>query len=344
MSRRILSLCFPTCNRKEKLIATVRTLLACPDNRFSITISDNVSTDDTVRELKDIKDDRLCVFSLDKKVPAYENYNQVIQFANSEYVLHVLDKECINPQYLTDFLDFLESEQPNFGLVDIFGKNDTERFILYQKGIESIQNGGGGGDTHPSGFYYKKSLYEVEYKRISSIIEGGNLWVLDIVSAGLGAQYDSIVYYKPLVSYNKSVILSGKTMSPYTHKTIYWYGGMRVASLMLFVKSIKSLELINAQNKEIILYSILERHLLNMIWTQINFFKDEYRCSHYGLKTCNIGIIESVRWIIVMIYSFCKEVGSSIPLKFSKLLSPFIKGLLTAIKQTHPNILLLVRK
>ena len=68
--------------------------------------------------------------SLDKKVPAYENYNQVIQFANSEYVLHVLDKECINPQYLTDFLDFLESEQPNFGLVDIFGKNDTERFIL----------------------------------------------------------------------------------------------------------------------------------------------------------------------------------------------------------------------
>jgi len=42
MSRRVLSLCFPTCNRKEKLIATVKKLLACSDNRFSITISDNV--------------------------------------------------------------------------------------------------------------------------------------------------------------------------------------------------------------------------------------------------------------------------------------------------------------
>jgi len=327
MSRRILSLCFPTCNRKEKLIATVRTLLACSDNRFSITISDNVSTDDTVRELKEIKDDRLCVFSLDKKIPAYENYNQVIQFADANYVLHILDKECIDTEYLVDFIDFLEREKPNFGLVDIFGRNTTERFCKYSKGVSSILNGGGRGDTHPSGFYYRKDLYSLEYERIKPIIKDGNLWVLDIVSAGLGARYDSVVYYKPFITYNKSEILSGKTMSPYTDKTIYWYGGKRIDSLKLFIKTIITQNEIGRIEKEHILYSMLEGHLLNMVWTQVVFFQDKQRCNHYGIETRKIKAKESINWMNCMIKDFCKEVKYSIPLRFLKLSIIYVKGL-----------------
>lgn len=327
MSRRLLSLCFPTCNRKEKLIATVKKLLACSDNRFSITISDNLSTDGTVKELKDIVDERLCVFSLEKKVPAYENYNQVIQFANAVYVLHILDKEIIDTEYLVDFLDFLEKEQPNFGLVDIFGRNKTERFCKFSKGVQSILYGGGKGDTHPSGFYYRKELYSLEYERIKPIIKDGNLWVLDIISAGLGARYDSVVYRKPFITYNKSEILSGKTMSPYTDKTIYWYGGKRIESLKLFLKSIATLKNLEKGEKEQILYSMLQNHLINMLWTQVVFFQDKQRCEHYGIETRRIRTKESIKWMNCMIKEFCKEVEYIVPLRLLRLSIIYVKGL-----------------
>lgn len=338
MSKFLLSICIPTCNRKEVLVATIEKLLTCKDDRFSITISDNQSEDGLIEEISKIDSNRLFVLSTPPKIAAYANYNQVIQIAQAEYVLHVLDKEKINVNYLTDFLDFLETEQPYFGLVDIFCKNNVDRFKLFPKGVYSVLNGGGGGDTHPSGFYYRKSIYVEEYNRIKEILGNGNLWVLDIVSAGLGAQYDSMVYYKPLVSYDREVILSGKTFSPYTEKTIYWYGGKRIETLRLFIKSVLSIERLSKVERKSILYGMLEKHLLNMTWTQITFFRDELRCNHYGLSTRRVGVFESIKWMYLMLKAFCNETKTDVSIDSMLLCKICMKGVRSSILLNYPAL------
>mgnify|MGYP000697719504 FL=1 len=38
---------------------------------------------------------------------------------NSEYVIFVLDKDLIDIKYLSAFIDYLVSDKPNFGYVDL---------------------------------------------------------------------------------------------------------------------------------------------------------------------------------------------------------------------------------
>lgn len=319
----ILSICIPTYNRIERLLKTINTILQSDDNRFVITVSDNCSADGTYSKLEEIKDDRLVVHTLDKPVKAFQNYNNVIQIAKAQYVLHVLDKESFNVDYLSGFIDYLESKSPNFGLINYVSKDCEGETSIYKRGVESVLYGGGGGDTHPSGFFYRKSLYMTEYNRIKVFINGGNLWVLDLVSAGLGTQYDSIVYNHPLISYNKSGILEGKSKSPYTNKTIYWYGGMRVDTFKLFLKVVLGKD---NNDTESILYAMLKKHTRIITFNQKFFSADKMRCEHYGLKTRFVGFFELLYWSYALIVAFKKECEGKIVLSNRKLIGVFLYG------------------
>jgi glycosyltransferase involved in cell wall biosynthesis len=314
-NRRVLSICIPTYNRIDKLYTTLKNILSISDSRFVVNISDNASTDGTFQKLSSIDDARLVVNCLNKKVPAYKNYNHVIQQADSDYVLLVLDKEKINENYISDFVDFLLANKPAFGLVNITAKDSEGEPSFYSRGVESVLHGGGGGNTHPSGFFYNRKLYIQEYSRIESIMQDGNLWVLDIVSAGLGTRYSSVVYNKPLITFDAMGVLGGKTMSPYTENTIYWYGGMRISTFRLFLKSIIN---INEQQieKEKILYELLKKNTFFVSYIQKQFFSESLRCSHYGLKTRNVSFFEMIFWVIRLNRAFRDECKGFVDIGF----------------------------
>lgn len=327
----VLSICIPTYNRIEILYATLRKILSISDNRFVVNISDNASTDGTFQKLSSVDDARLVVNCLNKKESAYKNYNHVIQQADSDYVLLVLDKEKINENYISDFIDFLLANKPAFGLVNITAKDSDGKPSFYLKGVDSVLHGGGGGDTHPSGFFYNRQLYVQEYNRINSILQGGNLWVLDIVSAGLGIRYNSVVYNKPLITFDALGVLGGKTMSPYTENTIYWYGDMRISTFRLLVKSIIN---INEQQieKEKILYELLKRNTFIITYIQKKFFAESLRCSHYGLKTKNVSFLEMILWVIRLNKAFKEECKGFVEFGFYKYVIVLCYGILYSTK------------
>lgn len=335
MSKVTLSICIPTHNRKNKLCTIVKQLLSINDQRFIITISDNKSTDGTIIELKTINDNRLKIYSSPIILPAYHNYNVALQKGDAEYVLLLLDKEHINPEYLSDFIDFLESEKPLFGIIDIFNNPQTSRFIKNEHGINSIMRGGGKGDTHPSGFFYRKDLYQKEFDRMTESIKDGGLWTLDIISAGLGAQYDSYLYCKPLISYDNSSILEGESKTAYSTQTIYWYGGMRVDTLMLFVHSLLNLHF---DNKEEIIHAILKKHVIMMTSTQKRYFSEPIRCHHYGLKTRRVSLCEMIYWVFAMVFRFIKECRCKISIKYANCIYTILCGIKTAIYIEYPSV------
>lgn len=336
-NRRVLSICIPTYNRIDKLYDTVSRILSLDDTRFSINISDNNSTDGTYEKLSSIEDDRLVINRLEKNVIAYQNYNIVIQQADSEYVLHVLDKEKFDENYISDFIDFLLTNKPAFGLVNITAKDSEGKPSFYSKGADSVLHGGGGGDTHPSGFFYNRQLYIQEYNRIEPILGNGNLWILDIVSAGLGTRYGSAVYNKPLITFDAQGVLGGKTMSPYTNKTIYWYGGMRISTFRLFVKSIIN---INDQQieKERILYELLKRHTFIVSYINKKFFAESLRCTHYGLRTRNVSFLEMMFWVIKLNKAFREECKGYVDIGFYRHLAVLCYGLLYSMKASFVPI------
>ena len=119
MEKKVLSICIPTYNRKEVLIDEIKQYLSVQDERFCIKVNDNCSTDGTVTALLQIHDDRLIVSRNEKNEGSVPNWMKALLNCNSEYVIFVLDKDLIDIKYLSAFIDYLVSDKPNFGYVDL---------------------------------------------------------------------------------------------------------------------------------------------------------------------------------------------------------------------------------
>ena len=62
MDGRLLSICIPTYNRASRVTALVKRILECESQEFLVEITDNASTDNTVRELSSISDERVVLY------------------------------------------------------------------------------------------------------------------------------------------------------------------------------------------------------------------------------------------------------------------------------------------
>ena len=305
----LLAICIPTHNGGSKLIRSVENLLKCDDSRFIVHINDNVSSDDTIQNLQYLakKDKRLVITSNETNVPAYVNFNNILIKAKAKYLFILIDKETLKIDYLKQYLDYLENETPFFGYVCYHPAKNVS-YEICPKGVEAIKKISHFGSTHTTGFFYRSDLYLKENDEILRITNGGNWWITDIASLCLGFQYDGVLYYSPLNTFNYQAVLGGVSKSSFTKENLYFYGGQRCVDYELFLKIV-----LYKDTSDLVIPIINElnlRYIELVSYYQRCYFSDKQRCSHYGVKTRHVSYTEMIHW--------CKKIKKCLKMECKK--------------------------
>ncbi len=107
MFHKLLSICIPTYNRRDKLIRLANKLISdfFKYQEVEIVIYDNHSTDGTWEELNLLESDILSIYRQDKNVGFCRNLVDVINFAKGDFVFLISDDDLIEPEFIYKMLD-----------------------------------------------------------------------------------------------------------------------------------------------------------------------------------------------------------------------------------------------
>lgn len=115
MGEPILSICMPVYNGGERIVKNVNRILQSQDRRFEIVICDNRSTDDSIKRLQSISDDRLHIYINEENVGPLENGMRVLAKGSGKYLMQLLDRDILQTEYLSAYIDMLAIQ--NAGII-----------------------------------------------------------------------------------------------------------------------------------------------------------------------------------------------------------------------------------
>lgn len=287
----VLTICIPTYNRKDILLNDIRDYLSVDDDRFSIRVNDNCSSDGTLAALEEIKDPRLIVTHNQENLGPVPNSLIAKSGNKSEYIMEMLDKDHFNVQHLKRFLDFLETEHPFFGFVDLdiskpFG------FVFTEAGYNNVLKTAYR-DKHPSGHFYRTDLFEIvlqsePFRKLDSNFDFPH----EIINAELAVAYPSVVVEGPYVinaNYRKE--LHGSKTKSYDETNIWFGAERRLVEYKYYIDNALSLDLSKKEIQK--LAAIVTLRAAMQVSTQLkSLFKDESVCEHYCLQMRDVRIKE----------------------------------------------------
>jgi glycosyltransferase involved in cell wall biosynthesis len=106
----------PTINRSRLALRAVQSSLAQTYRDIEVVVSDDVSTDDTVENLKKIQDDRLVLFEQKQRLGLVGNFDFCLRHASGEFFLLLGDDDVLAPtaieKLVTPFLDGAYGARP----------------------------------------------------------------------------------------------------------------------------------------------------------------------------------------------------------------------------------------
>ncbi len=130
MSKYTLNISFSTYCRGEQFLKDIQALLTSKDIRFRITVQDNHSEDGSFEALQSIEDERFVVRQNDKNLTSHPNHKKsLLNNPDAEYILFSIDKDFVNPEYISQFVDYLEKEKPYYGYLNLYNAKGQEDII-----------------------------------------------------------------------------------------------------------------------------------------------------------------------------------------------------------------------
>lgn len=154
-----LSICIATYNRGKSIYDKVQTLLTLEIPGVQIVVSDNASTDDTVSWLKSIKDSRFkLVLNKQNMGPTY-NYVNALKQGDGEYLLFMTDKDTMNPNFLLQLKDLVETNKLSTGYVALNCGLSENRINVWERGKTALIHAAYL-SKHPTGYFYKREFFK----------------------------------------------------------------------------------------------------------------------------------------------------------------------------------------
>jgi len=95
-----ISVCIPTHNGSRHIGETIKSVLNQTFQNFEIVISDNGSTDDTVKIIKDFNDPRITKIDCLKPVSVADNFNNSVRLASGRLIKLLCQDDVIFPDCL----------------------------------------------------------------------------------------------------------------------------------------------------------------------------------------------------------------------------------------------------
>ena len=116
VARPTVTVGIPTYNRAMWLKESIESVLAQTHSDFQLLICDNASEDETPEVVESFADPRIRYVRSDRNVGMIENFNRVIQLAETDFLLILPDDDVLYPEHLHSAVAVLE-QYPNVGVV-----------------------------------------------------------------------------------------------------------------------------------------------------------------------------------------------------------------------------------
>lgn len=114
--RPLVTIAIPTFNRAPLLGGCIQAALAQTYENIEVLVSNNASSDDTQKVLREFDDKRLRVLTQETNIGLQPNWNACLDAAKGEYVVVVSDDDRISPWFLSRCIEIIE-QQPRIPIV-----------------------------------------------------------------------------------------------------------------------------------------------------------------------------------------------------------------------------------
>ena len=308
MKQYVLSICIASYNRKDIIVSDVKKYLSLDDTRFQVIVQDDGSTDGTFQELEKIKDSRLKLRKNKVNLGGLQNAKAALDNNDeSEYVLNLNDKDCIAPNVMPTFLDYLEENTPYYGYVDL--SNDKPIYVeSVKKGIDALSKISYL-CKHPSGFFWRSDLFHEEinkdyYKQLPPKFD----YQFDLMYAHCAVRYDGVIVYMPLIinSFMRPELAGNKSYT-YSEENIFFGVPKRLETYEIFLKDIPILDT-DEKTKSRIQYVVTHRFAGFVTTLARYFLKHSEVCYHYNLTPRLVSFWEMEKNLISVLSLYWKYI------------------------------------
>lgn len=290
----ILSLCVPTFNRREQIIKNVQNYLSIDDSRFIVSVCDNCSTDGTWEALCDIKNPKLFLYQNEYNVGGPSNIMRALSSAKAKYLLIILDKDELNAQFLSQFIDVLEDKKPQWGMVNLGGTTNGTT-IVYKQGLEAIRVSSVYSPKHPSGFFVRKDIFDEFIDSGWKNVEKRNfVFPFEFSQLYLALHYDMLMVNVPLIITEKKEICQKVKSNTYTESNCWFLYEARKTYYQVFLTRImKSID--DTKLKRTIIEEMTKVALRNVSVVMRSWLLDNAICMHYYVKSRYVTALEMTK-------------------------------------------------
>jgi len=127
MMKPLVCICIPTYNAEKTVGETLESILAQTYSNLVIHISDNASTDDTLKVVESFKDSRIHIHPQKENIGGEGNFTRCIQMAEGEYTAIFHADDVYHPNMIEKQVCFLEA---NSDIGSVF----TQAFTIDEQG------------------------------------------------------------------------------------------------------------------------------------------------------------------------------------------------------------------
>ena len=299
--RPLLSFCMPSYNRAERAVAVVRDILEGGGDEVEVIVTDDVSTDDTVARLSEIKDPRLRVIVNQENLGACGNMVESLRYCRGKYCFVILNRgDYIIKEKIPELIGFLRGgvEYSVLYCGSNRGYGDEEKDHQILKAGEEAGLFFAYALRHPGNYMYRVDELNTILERISSKSAKDRFMYQpnDFIGTemALTGKFDTCLYNKYITVSTKNAIRSGRLKD---------YGGH-----MDFVepdKCVKRFDLSMWHLKEISIRDEIKRRIAMKAYgyclgnATVSCRKqhlDKEWCDHFGGEVKDIHFLELLRY------------------------------------------------
>ena len=290
-----LSFCIPTYNRVEGVVQLVTEILQSNDPKIEVIVLDNGSTDDTVRALSCILDDRLFIYSNGENKGVLYNILHVLTKARGRFSLFSLDKDSIDPSEIDGFKSFL-LQHPRLacGYCEYHSKSKFD-FELFSKGFPAVREIGYKGH-HPSGYFFNSELLKlVDITRRFSDFNFVGHFPFDFIFAELCMFGDGAIYHKSLVTPHTAKMAATKTSFESSGIALdaYFMPMGRLNTAVNFSQHINTLGLSHWAKESLVIDRLIQGLLGATLVYRVMLMNDDW-CIHYHMQSRRVSWREMI--------------------------------------------------
>ena len=175
----VISVVIPNYNREKTIQRAIKSVLDQTEQNFELIIVDDLSTDNSVQKICEIKDDRIKLIKLDKNSGAARARNIGVKHSKAKLISFLDSDDSFEPEFLNESVQAMERSDDSIGFmwtgvtyiyinsVKNFSWKPKRRKNTYETFLYNLQIGSGAGITidksvFENAGYFKENLPAAE--------------------------------------------------------------------------------------------------------------------------------------------------------------------------------------